>query len=215
MAVVSPHGLARQLNRLLPRVLPTHGRSRPGATDRILDAALSRFAESGVGGTTMAQLARDSGISREWLYRHFRSRDEVAIAVARREVERLINGLGENVDEKADLVTNVAEAFSFAVEFVRDHELLQQVIRNEPQRFIALLHDDGGVVLATAVDVSVVYLRAISSLTNKQTVVVAETLVRLVVALTVAPNGRLDLGDPAELRRFARAVAAPLLAGAN
>jgi len=215
VAVVSAHGLARQLNRLLPRVLPAPGRSRPAANDRILDAALVRFAESGVGGTTMAQLARDSGISREWLYRHFRNRDEIAIAVARREVERLIDGLAENVDANADLVATVADAFSFAVEFVRDHELLQQVIRNEPERFIALLQDDGGVVLATAVDVSVVYLRAISSLTNKQAVVIAETLVRLVVALTVAPNGRLDLGAPAELRRFARAVVAPLLAGAS
>ena len=215
MAVVSPGGLARQLNRLLPRVLPTPGRSRPPATDRILDAALVRFAESGVGGTTMAQLARDSGISREWLYRHFRNRDELAIAVARREVERLIDGLADNVDVDADLASTVAEAFSFAVEFVRDHKLLQQVIRNEPERFIALLHDDGGVVLATAVDVSVAYLRAISPLTNKQAVIVAETLVRLVVALTVAPSGRLDFGEPAELRRFAGAVVTPLLAGAS
>lgn len=215
MAVVSAHGLARQLNRLLPRVLPTPERSRPAATDRILDAALLRFAASGVGGTTMAQLARDAGISREWLYRHFRNRDEIAIAVARREVERLIDGLGANVDASADIVTSVAAAFSFAVEFVRDHELLQQVINNEPERFIALLHDDGGVVLATAVDVSVVYLRAIASLTNKEAVVIAETLVRLVVALTVAPSGRLDLRNPAELRRFARAVVTPLLVGAS
>jgi hypothetical protein len=47
---------------------------------------------------------------------------------------------------------------------------------------------------------------------NKQAVIVAETLVRLVVAITVAPAGRLDLGNPQELRRFARAVATPLVA---
>lgn len=212
MAVVTPHGLARQLNRLMPRGLPTPGRSRPSAHDRILDAALIRFAESGVAATTMSQLARDAGISREWLYRHFRNRDEIAVAVSRREVERLIDGLAENAQADADLETVVTEAFAYAVEFLREHALLQQVISNEPEMFASLLHDSAGIVLSTAVDVSVAYLRAISTMGNKQAVIVAETLVRLVVAITVAPAGRLDLGNPQELRRFARAVATPLVA---
>jgi AcrR family transcriptional regulator len=217
MAVVTPHGLARQLYRLLPHeLLPREPRavSDPGPTaeDRILDAALVRFAEYGVGATTMSALAKDAGISREWLYRHFRNRDAVVIAVTTREVSRLIDGLAAQAVLSETLEDIVTEAFAYAVEFHRDHALLQQVITNEPAILSSVLLDQGGSVLATAVDVSVAYLTAVSAMSDDQAVTIAETLVRLVVALTVAPQGRLDLRDPVELRRFGRRVIASLLA---
>jgi AcrR family transcriptional regulator len=205
-------GLARRLHKLVPLPLPAPIRARPSAHDKILDTALLRFAESGVGGTTMSQLARDAGISREWLYRHFANRDAVAIAVSRREIERLIDGLAASAVAGDDVESILTDAFAYAVEFLRAHALLQQVIRNEPAAFAALLHDQGETVIATAVDVSVEYIAAISAVKPKQAVVIAETLVRLVVAITVAPYGRLDLDDPVELRRFARSVVHGLLA---
>jgi AcrR family transcriptional regulator len=205
-------GLARRLHKLVPVPLPSPIRARPSAHDKILDAALVRFAESGVGGTTMSQLARDAGISREWLYKHFPNRDAIAIAVSRREVERLIDGLAASAVGSEDVESSLTEAFAYAVEFLRAHALLQQVIRNEPAAFASLLHDQGDTVVATAVDVSVEYIQAISPIKRAQAVVIAETLVRLVIAITVAPYGRLDLDDPAELRTFGRSVVCGLLA---
>ena len=56
-------------------------RDEPTSVDRILDAAHAAFAESGVGATTMTRIARDAGVSREWLYRQFANRDAVNAAL--------------------------------------------------------------------------------------------------------------------------------------
>jgi AcrR family transcriptional regulator len=204
------------LNRLLPKeLLPKDktGGADPGpnAEERILDAALARFAVHGVGATTMSSIAKDAGISREWLYRHFSNRNAVVVAVTTREVATLIDGLAAQAVLSDELDNVITEAFSFAVEFLRDHALLQQVLHTEPAILTSVLLDQSGSVLGTAVDVSVAYLMAIAPFEEALAVTLAETLVRLVVAVTVAPAGRLDLRDPAELRRFGRAVVSSMV----
>jgi AcrR family transcriptional regulator len=218
MAVLTAHGLARQLHRLLPRdLLPREPRAAldpgPNAQERILDAALARFAEYGVGPTTMSAIARDAGMSREWLYRHYRNRDAVVIAVTTREVSRLIDGLATQAVLSDELESIVTEAFAYAVEFLSAHALLQRVIHHEPEIIGSVLLDQGGSVLATAVDVSVAYLTAIAPFEPAQAVTLAETLVRLVVAITLAPQGRLDLRNPTALRDFGRSVVSALVPG--
>lgn len=217
MEVPSAHLLARQLSRLLPRDMrPRESRDAsdpgPNAEQRILDAALGRFTEHGVGATTMSAIARDAGISREWLYRHFRNRDAVVIAVTTREVSSLIEGLAKSVENAPSVEAMVTEAFAYAVDFLRAHGLLQRVLSGEPEIARAVLLEPDGSVLATAVDVSVAYLMAVSPIAEADAVEVAETLVRLVLAIIVAPYGRLELNEPTALRHYIRGVVAPMLA---
>ena len=160
----------------------------------------------------MSSIARATGISREWLYKHYRNRGAVVIAVTTREVSRFIDGLAAHVTQYDDVEGMITESVAYAVEFHRAHALLQRVIRNEPEILTAVLLDPGGSVLATAVDVSAAYLTALAPLEPEQSVVLAETLVRLVLAITIAPYGRLDLRNPDELRNFARQVVRALLA---
>lgn len=218
MEVPAAHVLARQLSRLLPRdLLPREARKEtdpgPNAEQRILDAALDRFTEHGVGTTTMSSIARDAGISREWLYRHFRNRDAVVIAVTTREVSRLIEGLASSVEGAESVEDMVTEAAAYAVDFLRGHGLLQRVLHSEPKIVRSVLLEPDGAVLATAVDVSVAYLSAVAPIEPADAVVVAETLVRLVLAIIVAPHGRLDLDEPPALRGYIRSVVGPMLAG--
>lgn len=62
----------------------------PGTRDRILDAALRRFARHGFDGTTVTDIEADAGLAAGSgsFYRHFRSKDEVFDAVIEREVDR-------------------------------------------------------------------------------------------------------------------------------
>ena len=52
--------------------------------DSILDAAERVFADKGVAGTTMAEIADAAGISRGAVYGHYRNTSEVCIAMAER-----------------------------------------------------------------------------------------------------------------------------------
>jgi AcrR family transcriptional regulator len=199
---------------------PHHGRRPspdpgPGTEERIIDAALAAFTERGIRGTTMSQVAQDAGISREWLYRHFRNRDALAVAVLRREAVRFIDGLAARAFRSDDVTEAVTDAVVYAVEFLRDHALLQRILRAEPDALTPAVLRDAAPVVGVAVQTGAGYLTALTDLTVEEATVVAETLVRLVGSTAVAPVGALDLHDPDQLRRYASAVVPAVLATAT
>lgn len=79
-----------------------------------MDAAAICFQNLGLGKTSMEAVARQGGMSRATLYRHFSNRDELAIAVIEREalqvaaqVQQRIGGLGSIEDY---IVEGIVEA---------------------------------------------------------------------------------------------------------
>ncbi|WP_447037219.1 TetR/AcrR family transcriptional regulator [Streptomyces sp. DSM 118878] len=58
----------------------TTRRGGRGARERILAAAARLFADQGIAGTGMEQVAEAAPVSKRTLYAHFRSREELAIA---------------------------------------------------------------------------------------------------------------------------------------
>ncbi len=57
--------------------------------DRILDATMKLCLEKGFAKTTMSDLAREMDIGKGTLYEHFRSKDELALSLIEREVDRM------------------------------------------------------------------------------------------------------------------------------
>jgi AcrR family transcriptional regulator len=163
----------------------------------------------------MSQVAQDAGISREWLYRHFRNRDALALAVLRREAVRFIDGLAVRAFRSDDVTEAVTDAVVYAVEFLRDHGLLQRVLRSETDALTLAVLRGATPVVTVAVQTGAGYLTALTDLTVDEATVVAETLVRLVGSTAVAPVGALDLHEPEQLRRYAEAVVPAVLAGAT
>lgn len=211
--VRNPQELLGQLRRLVAPH-PAGRRDEPTSVDRILDAAYAAFAESGVGATTMTRIARDAGVSREWLYRQFANRDAVVVAVSQREVGRFIDGLAVRAFGASDLDAAMIETFLYAVEFLRDHDLLQRVTRTEPEVITGSLLRRGTPLIGVAVRAGAGYLSALGGVPDDQAVTIAEVLVRLVATITLAPTAALDLHDPDQLRRFATTVVPGVIAAA-
>ncbi len=68
----------------MPKVSQAHRDSR---RDQILDAAMDRFAAQGIPATTMADIIDAAGLSAGAIYGYFASKQELAIAVARRVID--------------------------------------------------------------------------------------------------------------------------------
>jgi AcrR family transcriptional regulator len=205
-----------QLLGLLP--LPPPARPQPdspAAEQRIIDAALAAFTRQGIRATTMSQIAKDAGISREWLYKHFHNRDEVVLAVTRREVIRFIDGLAAGAFRFDTVAGALTEAFVYSVEFLRDHPVLRRVLTSEADAISPRLLRGAPPVVGIAVQAGAGYLSALGDLRPDEATVVAETLVRIVATIIVAPRGSLDLHDPDQLRRYAATVVPAVLAGAT
>lgn len=60
----------------------------PDVQERLLDAAEESFARFGLAKTTMDDVARHAGMSRATVYRYFKSRDQLLMAVVEREARR-------------------------------------------------------------------------------------------------------------------------------
>jgi AcrR family transcriptional regulator len=58
--------------------------SKPGARERILQAAYDLFTQQGVRGVTVDDIIRRSGVAIATFYRHFRSKDDLAVAFLNR-----------------------------------------------------------------------------------------------------------------------------------
>ncbi len=74
----------------MPKVRQAHLDAR---RQQIVDAARVRFASQGFAGTSMADVVTESGLSIGAIYRYFRSKDEIMIAVCRQADDALPRSL--------------------------------------------------------------------------------------------------------------------------
>jgi len=67
--------------------------TRTAAQTRVLDAALKLIAERGVSGTSLQMIADAMGVTKAAVYRQFKTKEEIVIAITERELGRLEDGL--------------------------------------------------------------------------------------------------------------------------
>ncbi len=79
---------------------------------RILDAAARRFTDYGYGKTTVAEIARDCGMSSGNVYRYFESKEAIAIA-----------GVEKKLEEKSATCEAATDASASAIEQLRQYLL--------------------------------------------------------------------------------------------
>jgi AcrR family transcriptional regulator len=63
--------------------------TRTAAQTRVLDAALKLIAEHGVSGTSLQMIADAMGVTKAAVYRQFKTKEEIVIAITEREMGRL------------------------------------------------------------------------------------------------------------------------------
>ena len=67
--------------------------TRTAAQTRVLDAALKLISEHGVSGTSLQMIADQMGVTKAAVYRQFKTKEEIVIAITEREMSRLEDAL--------------------------------------------------------------------------------------------------------------------------
>ena len=144
---------------------------------RLLDAALEAATIHGITKLSMGDVARRAGLSRQTLYRYFPSKDVLVSAVVAAETTKLIDQVvGAAVDHEGPRASLEA-ALSTALVLLRDHPLLDRLLRTEPEALLPLLTTEGSPAMVR---------------------------VRSVIELLVGERAPAAVGDdPVALRRFA------------
>lgn len=177
----------------------------PAATEtagRILDAARVRFAQQGIARTTMSDLAADAGISRKWLYRHFRNRDAVVRALLGRDAQRLIDSVTALYTGASDPLEALIDALAQVVKLFREDQLLQRLVETEPEAMAPFMTTGAGVLMQPTIEFAANLLCEHFDRPAGDAALTAEALIRLAVSAVFTEAAMVDFDDAAQRRGF-------------
>jgi TetR/AcrR family transcriptional repressor of uid operon len=201
--------------RLLVRALDRRVEPPDDAmSERILDAALSLAAASGIRNLTMDDVARRAGVGRMTVYRRFGEKAQLVDALAVREARRVLDELDRAAPPDAPIEEQVVEGFVTSLRLSREHPLLSRLARFEAAGLLATISADGQALFAAGRAFAAARLRAAQDagvLGEVPVDEVAEVLVRLAASFVLIPETVLPVDDDERLRELARAVVAPIL----
>ncbi len=173
---------------------------------RLLEAAYACIGRYGLGKTTVEDVAREAGVSRATVYRHFPGgRDELMHEVIAWETRRFFLRLADAVAGIHDFADMLEEALLYAHEAVEGHAVLQQVLATEPERLLPTLTVESGRICRQVAEFLVPYLEASPRRRpDVSAAAAADYIARMLLSWIGAP-GRWDLTDRGQARALVRA----------
>jgi AcrR family transcriptional regulator len=180
--------------------------------DRLLDATLEVAADHGLQRLSVADVAKRAGLSRQTLYKHVGSKDELVARAVQREAERLmavVVAAAETADDD-DPLGSLRAAIVTMLDVVRTHPLLDRLLATEPEALLPLLVDGEGSVLGEVhVVIRTMIADRMPSLSAAQVEAGADLLSRMLISYAV----RSPELDPDSVATFlSHAVLAAVLA---
>jgi AcrR family transcriptional regulator len=185
--------------------------------DRILGAAVAQAEDFGLRRFTMDGVARRVGVSRVTIYRYFPKKDQLVSALIMRELRRFLTRLDAVIEAEPTSEAKLVQGVLFCLNHLREHGLLNRLLRTEPELILPYLTTKAGGVVAAArrwiarlIRTEVAEGRI--ALPDEDIDLLAELLVRTVISLTLTPDTVLPLDSPEGQRRLVALYLRPILA---
>ncbi|MCU1354968.1 MAG: transcriptional regulator, TetR family [Acidimicrobiales bacterium] len=179
---------------------------------RILAATVACLGRYGIAKTTVDDAAREAGLARATVYRHFPDGKEQLIAEAITwAVGQFFAELAHAVADAPDFATLLEQALVHAHRAVEEHAVLQKVLETEPERLLPQLTQSAPQVQAVLRAYLAERLEGERLRPGIDPVEAGDWLARMGLSFILA-QGRWDLTDPADVRRLVRdELLAPIL----
>lgn len=183
------------------------------ARTRILEAGIVCLGRYGIAKTTVDDAAREAGVARATVYRHFPDgKDQLISETITWAVGQFFADLATAVADAPDFAGLLEQAIMHAHRAVEEHEVLQKVLETEPERLLPQLSQSAPMVLVAvrgffAEKLAAEHLRAGIDVDQA-----ADWLARMGLSFILA-EGQWDLTDPVVVQRLVRQeLLAPILA---
>jgi AcrR family transcriptional regulator len=177
---------------------------------RILEATYVCVARWGLSKTTVEDAAREAGLSRATVYRYFPGgREELLDAVVSWQHLKFFGRLYEEVQGASSLEEVLERGLALAHRAVLEHEVLQMVLRTEPEKLLPKLTVESNRTVAMISGFLVPYLQDHALAPGTRVHDAADFLARMILSYISSP-GHWDLADPEQVTKLVRGE---LLAG--
>ena len=174
------------------------------ARTRILEATVACLGRYGIAKTTVDDAAREAGLARATVYRHFPDgKDQLITESITWAVAQFFTELAHAVDDAPDFATLLERALVHAHRAVDEHEVLQKVLVTEPERLLPQLTQSAPMMQLVIRDYFAARLVGEELRPGVDARRAADWLARMGLSFILA-GGRWDLTDPAEVRRLVR-----------
>ncbi|WP_375498916.1 TetR family transcriptional regulator [uncultured Jatrophihabitans sp.] len=162
--------------------------------DTVIAAVDDLARARGWSATTMSDVARAAGVSRQTLYNEFGSRHALVEAYVAKEIERLVIAASEAVRQHADDAhTALREAFALFLELASDEPVVKIIVSDTSSEG-ELMQLLTGIGHALAGGRIAMLIREVWPQVNSADAqAVAETLVRLAISHALLPAGAPDV----------------------
>lgn len=171
---------------------------------RVLAATVVCLGRYGIAKTTVDDAAREAGVARATVYRHFEDgRDQLIAESITWAVAQFFEELAEAVADAPDFPTLLERALMHAHRAVENHEVLQKVLETEPERLLPQLTRSAPLVQAAIRDYFTERLSAERLRPGVEAAAAADWLSRMGLSFILS-EGRWDFTDAAVVRRLVR-----------
>ncbi|MCB1037947.1 MAG: TetR/AcrR family transcriptional regulator [Acidimicrobiales bacterium] len=172
--------------------------------DRLLEATVACLGRYGIAKTTVDDAAREAGVARATVYRHFPDGKEQLIGEAITwAVQQFFRDLAAAVAGAPDFPTLLEQAIAHAYRAVDDHVVLQKVLETEPERLLPQLTQSAPQVTEVLSAYLADELRSTDLVAGVDPDRAGEWLARMGLSFILA-GGRWDLTDAAQIRELVR-----------
>jgi AcrR family transcriptional regulator len=113
----------------------------PPVRERILEATVRTVGRTGLAGFTVEDAAREAGVGRATVYRHFTGREDLLREATAWEVGHFFTRLAEHLEDAPDLRTRLDEGLGFAHRTLADHAVYQRLLRTESEGVLARIEE--------------------------------------------------------------------------
>jgi AcrR family transcriptional regulator len=205
----------RTPNNLLQRALDT---DLPGdeTAARIMGAALEQAEDFGLRRFTIDDVARRVGLSRVTIYRYFPKKDQLINALIMRELRRFLTRVDKVLEKQGTPEGKLVMGVLFCLDLLRNHRLLNRLLRTEPELILPHLTTKAGDLLAAAREWIAGHIRVEIAagrlaLPAQDVDGAAELIARTVLSLVITPDTVLPLDSPRDQRRLVELYLTPIV----
>jgi len=174
---------------------------------RILEAAFDQVMTVGLSRMTVESVARAAGVTRQTVYRHFPTKENLIQMLMADEAERLMKGVRAPFETIPDLEDALASSVLFCLRYAREHPLFDRVLATDADTLLPYLTTRADPVIERARSALIDLLKRRPGIRADLVYGAADTAVRTVLSYTLSPPP-----DPPEVvaRDLARVLAGSL-----
>jgi AcrR family transcriptional regulator len=175
-----------------PERVPYSVAARELLRNTLLDAACDQLRSHRWADVTMADIALAAGVSRQTLYKEFRSRDQFAQVLVMREADRFLLAVDHAVSAHLDdPASALAAAFDVFLQAAAENPLVRAIVHGRgAEELLALFTTHGQPLVERAAERLTAVIRASWPLVpHGDAELLSECLVRLAISYAALPKG--------------------------